>query len=312
MVTLEIIKIEIPNELSGIRLDKALGTFTQIGSRSQATRLIDLGRVKLNDKIVKPSLVTEAGQVFHVELLPNTMRELLPYDIRLDIVFEDDDLIVVNKPSGLVVHPAFGHDQDTLVNALLNHTKNLSSGFAEGRPGIVHRLDKDTSGLIVVAKNDRTHRALATQFKKKLVHRIYWAVCTGILKEKQGTIKSYLKRHPVDRKRFSSSPGDGKEAITHYNVQSEGRFKTSLLHLRLETGRTHQIRVHLSESGHFILADPIYGKSKTFGSGFIAPPHLMLHAAEIGFIHPRTSKKILLKAPWPDELIPTLKSLELI
>lgn len=299
-----------------MRLDRALTHDPNIESRSQATRLIDLGFVELNGKKVKPSHKTSEGEVFSITLPPETKRELVPLDLKLDIAFEDEHLIVVNKPSGLVVHPAVGHHGDTLVNALLHHTNQLSGGFEADRPGIVHRLDKDTSGLIVVAKSDSVHRALATQFKKKMVHRIYWAICFGKFKEETGTITSYLKRHPTDRKKFASekiAPGEeptGKIAITHYTVKQTLPAGLSLLHLKLETGRTHQIRVHMSEKGHAIVADPIYsseGRIKSVNSVNLRKvldtfPRLALHAAELGFIHPKTSKTLKFFSSWPDDI----------
>jgi 23S rRNA pseudouridine1911/1915/1917 synthase len=299
-----------------MRLDKALTHDPNIESRSQATRLIDLGLVELKGKKIKPSHQTATGEVFSVTLPPERKRELVPFDFKLDIAFEDKHLIVVNKPAGLVVHPAAGHYQDTLVNALLHHTNQLSSGFAEDRPGIVHRLDKDTSGLIVIAKNDSVHRALAKQFKKKMVHRIYWAVCFGKFKDPSGTITSYLKRHPNDRKRFASekvAKGEeptGKVAITHYQVKETLPAGLSLLHLKLETGRTHQIRVHMSENGHAIVADPIYsseGRIKSVASVNARKvlesfPRLALHAAELGFIHPKTSEHVKFFSPWPNDI----------
>ena len=297
-----------------MRLDKALSQHPLVGSRSQATRLIDTGFVKHNGKSIKPSLVTQIDQEFEVNLPEDKSSKLQPLEISLDISYEDDDLIVINKPAGLVVHPAYGHEQDTLVNALIHHTKELSSGFESGRPGIVHRLDKDTSGLLVVAKNDQTHRALAKQFKNKSVHRVYWALCYGHFKKSSGRYESYLKRHPVDRKRVASS-SDGKLAITNYRVIKELNGPLSLLELKLETGRTHQIRVHLSEDQHPIVGDPVYCSSSRVKSikgvsniNIIKEaPHLMLHAAELGFFHPNKKENLNFHCPWPEELHKILK-----
>lgn len=250
-----------------------------------------------------------------------------PYNYKLDIIHEDEDIIVVNKPSGLVVHPAAGHYSDTLVNALLHHTNKLGIGFEAGRPGIVHRIDKDTSGLLVIAKNDSALRFLANQFKNKTVHRVYWCVTYGRFKTQAGTIKTYLKRHPTNRKRFASvknyddktSPG-GKHAVTHYAVKKESASGFSLVHCKLETGRTHQIRIHLSELGNPIVSDPIYGtkhrlntiKSVSLRKQIGLVPHLMLHAAELGFIHPKTKKYLFFSAPWPEELSTHLVELDFI
>ena len=290
---------------SDLRLDKALASDPRIISRSQATSLIDRGFVTLNDKPVKPAHKTTAGETFHVIVPCEEPTELVPFDFPLEILFEDEELLVVNKPSGLVVHPAAGHRQNTLVNALIHHTKNLATGFSAGRPGIVHRIDKDTSGLLVVAKSERTLRGLAKQFKNKTVHRVYWAIVHGTLKNHRGTITTYIRRHPTDRKRFASERlrGEhvptGKLAITHYDVKKVHPSGLSLIHCQLETGRTHQIRVHLSELGHPIVSDPIYSSTNRHRS---TAPHLLLHAAELGFTHPSTRKNIMFKAAWPNEL----------
>jgi 23S rRNA pseudouridine1911/1915/1917 synthase len=309
----------------GLRLDKALSSHPNIDSRSQAAHLIDRGLVTKNGSLLKPSYKVSLNEHFSVTIEPSENIELTPYDLKLDVVYEDDALLVVNKPSGLVVHPAAGHTKDTLVNALINHTNKLARGFDSGRPGLVHRIDKDTSGLIVIAKTETALRKLALQFKKKTTHRIYWCVTYGRFKSETGTVTSYLRRHPTDRKKFASEKlsGDqaskGKLAITHYKVLHEIPSGLSLVHCTLETGRTHQIRVHLSELQHPIVADPIYCtahransvKSQTLKSQLKAVPHLVLHAAELGFLHPTTQKKMLFQVPWPKELIPFLKSVGL-
>jgi 23S rRNA pseudouridine1911/1915/1917 synthase len=214
------------------------------------------------------------------------------------------------------VHPAIGHHQDTLVNALLHHTNELAAGFEAGRPGLVHRIDKDTSGLVVVAKTDTALRLLAQQFKRKTVHRIYWAVVYGIPHKSRGTITTYIRRHPTDRKKFASeivtgtNEPQGKLAITHFQVVKSLPSGLSLIHLQLETGRTHQIRVHLSEMGHPIVSDPFYcneHRIKSLKSVHMRDlvknvPHLMLHAAELGFVHPEDKKSYKFKAGWPEEL----------
>ncbi len=290
---------------SALRLDKALASDPRIISRSQATSLIDRGFVTLNNKPVKPAHKTSAGELFHVTIPCEEPTELVPFDLPLEILFEDEELLVVNKPSGLVVHPAVGHRQNTLVNALIHHTKDLARGFSTGRPGIVHRIDKDTSGLLVVAKSERTLRGLAKQFKNKTVHRVYWTIVHGTLKSPHGTITTYIRRHPADRKRFASERfrGEqvptGKLAITHYDVKKVHPSGLSLIHCKLETGRTHQIRVHLSELGHPIVADPTYSSATRHRS---TAPHLLLHAAELGFTHPLTRKSLKFSAPWPTEL----------
>lgn len=275
---------------------------------------------------VKPSHVTKVGEEFSVHIIAGSPVQLTAYDFKLDIVYEDEDVIVVNKPSGLVVHPSVGHRGDTLVNALLHHTNTLATGFSEGRPGIVHRIDKDTSGLLLVAKNDTALRVLAEQFKNKSIHRVYWAVTLGEFKSKTNTIRSYLRRHPTQRKKFASEKiaphaiPTGKLAITHYKIIKTNPSGVSLVHCQLETGRTHQIRVHLAELGHPIVADPFYCnkhrlksiKSVSLRAQVQAAPHLVLHAAELGFVHPRTQQQIIFTVPWPKELAGLLAALEFI
>jgi len=313
----------ISEELAGLRLDKALSQHAEIESRSQATSLIDRGFVTLNAKAVKPAHKTQAGENFRVALPHEEPIELVPYDFSLDLIYEDESVIVVNKPSGLVVHPAVGHRQDTLVNALLHHTNELAEGFTAGRPGLVHRIDKDTSGVIAIAKTEKALRSLAAQFKKKTVHRVYWLIVYGNFHKASGTITSYIRRSPIDRKKFASeklssaSAPEGKLAITHYEVKKFHAAGLSLVHCRLETGRTHQIRVHLSEAEHPIVADPVYctsHRSKSLSSVHwrewaARVPHLMLHAAELGFVHPETGKTMQFSAPWPRELLPLVQEL---
>jgi 23S rRNA pseudouridine1911/1915/1917 synthase len=308
--------LTIDESIAGLRLDKALAKHPKLESRSQAAKLINDGHVTLDKKTVKPSYITTLNEIFFVQPVAVKSDPLAPLDLKLDIVFEDDDLIIVNKPAGLVVHPAAGHYQDTLVNALLHHTNQLSSGSEVTRPGIVHRIDKDTSGLLVVAKNDTAHRLLAKQFKEKSVHRVYWAIAYGSFKKPTQRIESLLQRHPTDRKKFSSQ-SKGRTAVTHYEVIKSVSSGLTLVHLKLETGRTHQIRVHLSELGHAIVADPIYsssGRSKSIRSTQTRKvvdsiPRLCLHAAELGFIHPRTHKPMIFTSVWPDDLAPYVETL---
>lgn len=290
-----IFPITITPEQSGQRLDKLLATLDFIPSRSRASELIEQGLVTINRKPLKASFKVKAGLEIQIELPPPIDSRLEPLDAPLDILFEDEDLVVINKPAGLVVHPAAGHAQDTLVNILLHHVGKLAMGFAENRPGIVHRLDRDTSGVLVVAKNDLAHHGLAGQFRGKTAHRIYWAIVHGIPNVKSGTIKTFLARHPQDRKRFASNPGGGKLAITHYKVLQSLPNKMSWLECKLETGRTHQIRVHLSEKGLPIAGDKVYGRKDS-------APRMALHACELGFEHPRSGKKLFFHAAWTPEL----------
>ncbi len=318
----------------GQRLDKALSFVPDIQSRSRAEYLIHQGLVQVNHKPAKAShKVNESDEIsiFFPEPEPT---ELKPLPLALDILFEDADLIVLNKPSGLVVHPAAGHQQDTLVNALLHHTDDLSMKFGENRPGIVHRLDRDTSGLLVIAKNDFTHEGLAEQFRNKTNHRVYYAVGLGIPKQNSGTLQSFLSRHPTDRKKYSSAqdtthkiirdpkitPEYGKWAVTHYKLLKSNQAGFSYFQLKLETGRTHQIRVHLAEIGCAILGDEIYSHSRHINQiknmslrlDLQSFPRLALHAAELGFFHPRTKESLLFKQDWPPEIKMRLQALGLL
>lgn len=304
----------------GQRLDKALSLIPEIGSRSRASILLEEKRILVNGNVVKASYSVQANDRFEVTLPEPEPSDLQPYEFPLDILFEDEDIIVVNKPAGLVVHPAAGHAQDTLVNALLHHTENLSMKFGENRPGIVHRLDKETSGVLVVAKNDRAHENLSKQFQERSIRRIYYAVAIGTPKNSEGTITSFLNRHPVDRKRQSSVLDEDKKVITDINrTDVDGRFAItkykllsnksglSYMQMKLETGRTHQIRVHLSEQGLPIAGDSTYGADKKVRSLAAKAtqadiknlPRFMLHAGELDFDHPRTKARLEFKAEWP-------------
>lgn len=295
----------------GARLDKYLSGLEEMSSRNYAKNLIDKNLVSVNSKIVKASYSVCANDKIEIKLPEVAPTDLVPYNYKLDIVFEDQDIIVVNKPSGMVVHPAAGHQQDTLVNALLFHTKDLSMK-KEMRPGIVHRIDKETSGLLVIAKNDSAHEKLSVQFKDKSMHRIYFALLDGQLPKNTGICKSYLARHPVDRKRFASIRENhkiitdpnaelehGKWAVTHFTKLAIHK-KMTYVKLQLETGRTHQIRVHMNELTHPLVGDLNYGysikKMKELGV-----KRFYLHAAELGFIHPRTNQKVMFKVGWPKE-----------
>jgi 23S rRNA pseudouridine1911/1915/1917 synthase len=311
----------ISEELAGQRIDKALTAIPQIATRSQALKLLQAGRVRISGKALKPSYQTQFGDEIDIDIPVAVTQELEPYDFPLDIAYEDEDLIVVNKPAGLVVHPACGHLQDTLVNALLHHTSDLSMGFNERRPGLVHRIDKGTSGLLVIARHDEAQRFLSMQFQRKTTHRLYRAIAFGRFKEEGGALRSFLKRHPEDRKRVASVPAradgtqEGKLAVTHYRVSHYHPSGISLVELRLETGRTHQIRVHLSEAGHPIVGDETYGagkRLKTLKSVHLRKligemPRFALHAMELGFTHPRTHKFMLFRAPWPRDLMPLIE-----
>lgn len=262
MVDSKIIQLTVSDEIAGLRADVGLAKAGVFNTRSQVKKIFTDKKVFVNGKYIKPSQILVLGDSIEVEVPLQLEEWLAPYDIPLDILFEDEDVLVLNKPAGLVVHPAAGHRNDTLINALISHQKTLSPGSSPFRPGLVHRIDKDTSGLLVLAKNEKTHSSLAKQFLRKTVHRIYWAVVFGRPKEDQGTITSYISRSPNDRKKFmATQEAIGKHAITHYEVlKSTG--VVSLVQLKLETGRTHQIRVHMSSIAHPIVGDDTYGGKK--------------------------------------------------
>lgn len=303
--------LNVSVEEADTRLDKYLAGLEEISSRNYAKHLIDSGLVTVNGKKAKASFVLSPGNTVEFSLPEPQSTELLPYNFKLDIIFEDRDILVVNKPSGLVVHPAAGHQQDTLVNALLNHTRDLSMKN-EIRPGIVHRIDKETSGLLVVAKNDRAHEHLAEQFKQKTTHRVYYALLSGALPKMSGTARSYLARHPVDRKRFASVRENNrivteadldmphsKWAATHFQKLAQ-HAGMSYVRLKLETGRTHQIRVHMSELGFPLVGDTLYGFSVKIQRE-LGLHRFLLHAAELGFRHPTTEEDLIFRVPWPSE-----------
>ena len=286
----EPVRLVITAALTG-RIDKQLGHHFKQFSRSQIQRWIEDGHVKVNDQPVKPKYKLAVGDVVTIEPEKPQKIDLVPENIPLDIVYEDDDVIVVNKPQGMVVHPAPGHPDHTLVNALLYHSP-LSTINGEFRPGIVHRIDKDTSGLLMVAKNDMAHRSLAAQLKAKTNEREYVALVHGVIKEDRGTIDAPLGRSPKDRKK-QAVVADGRHAVTHFKVLKRYQHYT-LVSCRLETGRTHQIRVHMKYIGHPLAGDPLYGPRKTLpGNG------QYLHARLLGFKHPRTGKQLTFTAPLP-------------
>lgn len=299
----EPVRLVITAALTG-RIDKQLGHHFKQFSRSQIQRWIEDGHVKVNDQPVKPKYKLAVGDVVTIEPEKPKKINLVPENIPLDIVYEDDDVIVVNKPQGMVVHPAPGHPDHTLVNALLYHSP-LSTINGEFRPGIVHRIDKDTSGLLMVAKNDMAHRSLAAQLKAKTNEREYVALVHGVIKEDQGTIDAPLGRSPKDRKK-QAVVADGRHAVTHFKVLKRYQHYT-LLSCRLETGRTHQIRVHMKYIGHPLAGDPLYGPRKTLpGNG------QYLHARLLGFKHPRTGKQLTFTAPLPSYFQKMLDKLDKI
>lgn len=278
-------------EMQNGRLDKVCSEIFSDYSRSQIKQLLDGGNITVNGKIEKAKYKVKSGDVIRLEEPETKTLELRPENIPLDIVYEDDDVIVINKPQGMVVHPAPGHDEHTLVNALLYHCP-LSTINGTFRPGIVHRIDKDTSGLLMVAKNDKAHRSLAKQLKDKTNIREYVALVHGRIAEDEGTINAPIGRSLKDRKK-QAVVKDGRNAVTHFEVLKRYRDYTFVKCI-LETGRTHQIRVHMKYIGHPLVGDPLYGPKKTIkGNG------QFLHAGKLGFVHPTTGKLLIFEAPLP-------------
>ena len=288
----------------GVRLDAFLSADGAL-TRSQAARLIAEGRVRVNGKPAAKSARLSGGETVTVDVPQLRETALPPQDIPLDVVYEDDDVIVVNKPTGLVVHPAPGHPDGTLVNALLHHCGDSLSGIGgEKRPGIVHRIDRDTSGLIIAAKNDAAHLALSAQLKDHSLSRTYECLVTGNMKQDSGTVDAPIGRSSADRKKMAVVP-TGRRAVTHWEVVARYPGVTHL-RCRLETGRTHQIRVHMAYIGHPILGDTVYGAKKPV-------PGLTgqcLHAAGLRFVHPRTGEPVELHCPLPPEFTAMLQKLQ--
>lgn len=281
---------------SGERLDKFLDEMLPDFSRSYLQKLIKGQHVTVQGQIVKPNYRLRAEDEIHIEIPDEIKLDITPEKIPLDILYEDQDLLVINKPKGMVVHPAAGHYSGTLVNALLYHCEGQLSGInGVLRPGIVHRIDRDTTGSLVVCKNDMAHRSLAEQLKEHSINRRYRAIVWGNLKENEGTVDAPIGRHPIDRKKMAINRTNGKRAVTHYRVLKRfSRF--TYIECRLETGRTHQIRVHMASLGHPLLGDTVYSTAKS--------PYTLegqcLHAMTLGFIHPRTGEYIECTAPLPE------------
>lgn len=278
----------------------------EINSRSAARKLIDDGRVWINDKPGKASSKGAKGDEIRVLMPAPVPVEAIPEDIPLDVVYEDSDIIVVNKPRGMVVHPAAGNPKGTLVNALLYHCKDLSSVGGVIRPGIVHRIDKDTTGLIVAAKNDKAHLGLSAQLKDHSMHRVYASVVEGIIKEDRGTVHGAIGRSLRDRKKMCVTP-QGREATTHFTVLDRNeQSRTTLVSCRLETGRTHQIRVHMAHIGHPVVGDPVYGLKNARGMAGQA-----LHAYRLILRHPGTGEELSFCAKPPGDFCHLLNTCHL-
>ena len=281
---------------SGLRIDKYLSTVNEQLSRSYIQKLLKSGLVLVDGKPVKASYQVEEGEVISLDIPEAVEPEIEPEDMDLDILYEDMDVILINKPKGMVVHPAAGHYSHTLVNGLMYHCKDQLSGInGVMRPGIVHRIDMDTTGVIIACKNDMAHNSIAAQLKEHSITRRYQAIVHGVLKDDTGTIDAPIGRHPTDRKKMSINYNHGKNAVTHYKVLKRFRQYTHV-ECRLETGRTHQIRVHMQDLGHPIIGDGRYGLEEVNPIGRLA-----LHAFKLCFYHPVTGELMQFETPYPGD-----------
>ncbi|WP_075720068.1 RluA family pseudouridine synthase [Roseburia sp. 499] len=289
-------EFEVTMEQEGERLDKYLALIYENQSRSFLQKLIKENLVFVNGKVQKANYRVSAEDTINVTIPKAQEIEILPEDIPLDILYEDDDVLVVNKPKGMVVHPSAGHYTGTLVNAIMYHCRESLSGINGAiRPGIVHRIDMDTTGALIVCKNDNAHVKIAEQIKEHSVTRRYRGIVNGVVKEDTGRIEGAIGRHPIERKKMAINEKNGKPAVTHYRVLE--RFSNhTYMEFELETGRTHQIRVHMASIGHPLMGDTLYGSGKN-------PYHLQgqtLHAIVIGFVHPTTGEYVEVEASLPD------------
>lgn len=294
-------------EKDGIRIDRYLSGCCEDLSRSYLQKLLKEGGVFVNGMPVKSSYKVAVGEEISFDIPEASEPEILPEEMPLDILYEDDDILLVNKPKGMVVHPAAGHANGTLVNGLMAHCRGSLSGInGVMRPGIVHRIDMDTTGVLIVCKNDLAHNAIAAQLKAHSITRKYYAVVHGVIQADQGTVDAPIGRHPVDRKKMSINEKNGKHAVTHYQVLRRFR-RFTYVECQLETGRTHQIRVHMASLGHPLLGDLVYGPAKVPFSGLQGQT---LHAGVLGIVHPRTGIYMEFSAPLPDYFKTLLNKLE--
>lgn len=298
-------KLQLTAEKSGERIDKFLGGTLEGLSRSYIQKLLKEGNITVDSKAVKANYKLSEGDQIEVLIPDPEILDVLPEDIPLDILYEDDDILIVNKPKGMVVHPAPGHPNHTLVNAVMYHCgANLSGINGVIRPGIVHRIDQNTTGSLLVCKNDHAHQILAEQLKEHSITRRYHAIVHGNLKADTGTVNASIGRHPTDRKKMSTKASNGRHAVTHYKVLERfGNY--TYIECELETGRTHQIRVHMASIGHPILGDDVYGPAK-------CPFHLegqTLHAKVLGIVHPTTGEYMEFDAPLPEYFVELLEKL---
>lgn len=301
---------EVLPEQENQRIDKYISLLYPDKSRSYFQKLIKSDQVLVNEQSIKANYQVKADDVITIIFPDSEETNIKPENIPLDILYEDEDLLVVNKPKGMVVHPSIGHYSGTLVNAIMYHCKDSLSGInGEIRPGIVHRIDMNTTGSLIVCKNDNSHIKIADQIKVHSVNRIYEGIVIGCPKEQTGVIHAPIGRNPKNRKKMAIVDKNGKDAITHYEViQNFGNY--SYVRFRLETGRTHQIRVHMASIGHPLLGDDVYGSGKGVHGQFKHLQGQTLHAKTIGFIHPSTGEYIEVSAPLPEYFVSLLQKLE--
>ena len=299
---------EVLPEQEGERLDKYLSIIYPDVSRSFFQKIIKDNNVVVNSKAQKANYRVKADDIIEVTIPDAVETAILPEDIPLDIIYEDADILIVNKPKSMVVHPSAGHYTGTLVNAIMFHCKDSLSGInGEIRPGIVHRIDMNTTGSLIVCKNDDSHINIAEQIKVHSVNRIYEGIVSGIVKEAEGTIDAPIGRHPIERKKMAINEKNGKNAITHYKVLEYLGDRYTYMQFKLETGRTHQIRVHMASIGHPLLGDDLYGPAKSPVKNLVGQT---LHAKTIGFIHPTLKKYVEYEAPLPEYFVNLLTKLK--
>lgn len=284
----------VVEENTSVRLDKYLSTVSKI-SRTRLKELCDDGKITVNGKVAKGSLKLSGGETIVCDVPENEEPDILPEDIPLDILYEDSDIIVINKPKGMVVHPAAGHYTGTLVNALMFHCKDLSGINGVNRPGIVHRIDKDTTGCLVACKNDKAHESIAKQLMDKTCHREYKTIVVGKINQESGVVDAPIGRDKKNRQRMAVTESNSKEAITHFHVM-ESFHNATYLDCSLETGRTHQIRVHMQYIHHPVMGDEVYGKK----CPYMDTEGQVLHAYRLTLIHPTTGKEMTFEAPIPE------------
>ena len=296
----------VPSTAAGLRLDHWLTQTIPGPSRTRWQALVREGDVRVDGKTAKPSYELRGNELVEYRIPAAEPLSLVAEDIPLDILFEDGDLLAVNKPPGLVVHPAPGHATGTLVHALLHHCRDIRGIGGGLRPGIVHRIDKDTSGILVVAKHDESLQSMQRQFTRRTIRKEYEAVVHGTPNPPRGTVDTLIGRHPVNRKKMSTSSNRGKPAVSHYQLKTPLR-NSSMVHVQIETGRTHQIRLHMSHIGNPVIGDALYGGRRDIGT--VRAPRQMLHASQIELDHPMTGRSLSFVAPLPDDMAAVIRQL---